>query len=72
MKIKELQKNWDALGSIDAFGNILTDPAKTGKWKEEERAAPFSRALFFSWSWLGSRLPLRPGGCMSAMASRAR
>jgi SAM-dependent methyltransferase len=36
MKIKELQKNWDALGNIDAFGNILTDPAKKGKWKEEE------------------------------------
>jgi SAM-dependent methyltransferase len=36
MDIKELQRNWDELGKRDAFGNIITDPAMSGKWQKGE------------------------------------
>lgn len=37
MKLKKLQKNWDAFGQIDPMWAILTDPAKRGrKWQAEE------------------------------------
>ena len=34
--LRDLQRNWDELGKIDAFGNILVVPSRKEKWSREE------------------------------------
>ncbi len=36
LDINELKVNWDQLGRLDAFGNIITDPERKGKWSKED------------------------------------